>query len=145
MISICGSDCCDECSMKGNTCVGCAESGGHSCGGECVAAECIIKNGPEAFAELKQAIISEVNSLGIKDLHIDGLNLLNGFYVNLEYTLANGQKVKFLRDDKIYFGNQVERPDNERCYGIAADESYILVCEYGCNGADPEIIVYKKR
>ena len=71
--------------------------------------------------------------------------MLNGFYVNLEYTLENGQKGKLLRDDKVYFGNQVERPGNERCYGLVADESYILICEYGCNGADPEIIVYKKR
>lgn len=33
----------------------------------------------------------------------------------------------------------------ERCYGVVADERFILVCEYGCNGADPEIIVYKRR
>lgn len=145
MLSICGLDCCDECSLYKTTCVGCAESGGHPCGGDCVAAESIAKNGPEAFAGLKESIISEVNGLGIKDLHIDGLNMLNGFYVNLEYTLENGQKIKLLRDDKVYFGNQVERPGNERCYGLVADEGHILICEYGCNGADPEIIVYKKR
>lgn len=145
MKAICGLDCGEQCSLKGNACAGCAESGGHPCGGDCVAAECITKNGHEAFAKLKEDIISEVNSLGIKDLRIDGLNMLNGFYVNLEYTLENGQKVKLLRDDKVYFGNQVERPGNERCYGLVADESYILICEYGCNGADPEIIVYKKR
>ena len=45
-------------------------------------------------------------------MHIDGLprveklNALVGKYVNLEYTLPNGQKVKFLDDQKTYLGNQ---------------------------------------
>lgn len=26
-----------------------------------------------------------------------------------------------------------------------ADEDYLLVCEYGCGGADPQIVVYKRR
>ena len=28
---------------------------------------------------------------------------------------------------------------------VVADEKFILVCEYGCNGADPEIVLYKRR
>lgn len=70
---------------------------------------------------------------------------LCGTYVNLEYKLPNGKKVKLLDDTKIYLGHQVEKADSERCYGLVADNNHILVCEYGCNGADPEIIVYKKR
>lgn len=27
---------------------------------------------------------------------------------------------------------------------MTADEHYLLVCEYGENGADPEVIAYKK-
>lgn len=41
--------------------------------------------------------------------------------------------------------NQVEEGNSDRCYGLVADNNYLLVCEYGCNGAEPEIIVYKKR
>ena len=73
------------------------------------------------------------------------LNLLNGFYVNLEYPLPNGGTVKLLNDADIYWGNQIERPGNDRCYGIVGDERHLLVCEYGCNGSDPEILVYQKR
>lgn len=73
------------------------------------------------------------------------LNLLNGFYVNLAYPLANGQSVKLLKDDYVYLGNQVEVPGNDRCYGLVADEQYLLVCTYGCGGSDPQIVLYKKR
>ena len=81
----------------------------------------------------------------IKGLQLQNLNLLNGFFVNLEYPLANGQKVQFLKDNRVYLGNQIEIEGSDRCYGIVADESFILIGEYGCNGADPEIVLYKKR
>ena len=55
------------------------------------------------------------------------------------------ERVKLLDDKKIYLGYQLEKINEDRCYGLAADEKYLLVCEYGCNGADPEIIVFKKR
>jgi len=45
----------------------------------------------------------------------------------------------------MYLGNQIEIDGKERCYGVAADENYLLVCEYGCNGLDPEIVIYKRR
>jgi hypothetical protein len=32
-----------------------------------------------------------------------------------------------------------------RCYGLTADENYLLVCEYGENGKDPEIVVFRRR
>jgi len=99
----------------------------------------------EKLLDLKPVLIEEFNSLGIKGLHLSDLNLLSGSYINLEYTLPNGQKVKLLEDDKMYLGNEIEIEGKERCYGVAADENYLLVCEYGCNGSDPEIIVYKKR
>ena len=41
--------------------------------------------------------------------------------------------------------NQVEIPGSDRCDGIAADDTYLLVCEYGCEGADPQIVLYKRR
>ena len=65
--------------------------------------------------------------------------------MNLEYTLPNGEKIKLLDDTKVYLGYQVEKENSDRCYGFVADNDYLLVCEYGSNGADPEIIVYKKR
>ena len=59
--------------------------------------------------------------------------------------LPNGEKIKLLDDTKIYLGYQVEKANSDRCYGLVADNNHLLVCEYGCNGAEPEIVVYKKR
>lgn len=144
MKSICGSDCCEKCG-KLNECGGCLKTEGRPFGGRCVAASCIKNKGPAAFAELKAELIAEINALGIEGLKVNNLNLLNGLFVNLAYPLANGASVKFLNDNDIYFGNQIERPGSERCYGVVADEAMILVCEYGCMGANPVLICYKKR
>lgn len=144
MKTMCGEDCCSECRYFGNVCEGCEETCGHPCGGTCTAAEYERKNGAGTYPELERQIIEEINSLGIDGLKVDSMNLLSGAYVNLEYTLPNGQTVCLLDDKKIYLANQIERPGNERCYGVAADDNYLLVCEYGCEGADPEILVYKK-
>ncbi len=144
MKSICGLDCCEKCEKRAQ-CGGCAETDGRPFGGKCIAAECIKRGGTQAFEELKKDLIEEINSLEIEDLKVERLNLLNGFFVNLEYTLPGGQKVKLLKDSDVYLGNQTDRQNSDRCYGIAADEKYILVCEYGCMGADPEIVVYKRR
>ena len=53
--------------------------------------------------------------------------------------------VELLRDGEIYLGCQVERPGSERCYGLAANGEHLVVCEYGCGGADPQLVLYKRR
>ena len=144
MKTICGIDC-SECGMV-NQCRGCAETAGNPFGGGCVAAECIRAGGREAFYAFKGRVIDEANALGIPDMPpVKELFLLHGAYVNLEYSLPSGQKVKFLDDRKIYLGCQMEKDRGERCYGLVADERHLLVCEYGCGGDSPEIVVYKRR
>lgn len=77
---------------------------------------------------------------------LDKLNALVGKYVNLEYTLPNGQKVKFLDDQKTYLGNQLESEfGGDRCFGILAGMDFILVCTYEKDGENPELLIYKKR
>ncbi len=150
-ISICGLDC-TTCELN-NTCSGCAETDGKPFGGECIIAECCQKKGCDncgkAFASpcrLKEELIREYNTLGIEDMEeVSDLFALKGSFVNLQYTLPSGQCVKFWDDDTLYLGNQVCKKNSDRCYGLTADENYLLVCEYGDNGSDPEIIVYKKR
>ena len=51
---------------------------------------------------------------------------------------------EILGTNATYWGNQVEKGDG-RCFGIACDEHYILVSEYGKDGADAELVVLKKR
>ena len=138
MMTYCGENCCKECDRL-LACGGCEQCQGHPFGGSCVAER------NSNFSELKQQLIEEINALGIGGLIVDDLNLLTGAYVNLEYPLSNGTTVKFLNDKDIYLGNQIERQDSERCYGVVANEDFILICEYGCNGSDPEIVLYKRR
>ncbi len=144
MLSICGGECCGKCNLR-DDCGGCAKTEGHPFGGTCIAAECVEQGGFEAMEKLKKALIEEFNALGIPSLQVNGLNLLNGLYVNLEYPLVNGQSVKLLEDHRVYWGNQIEIPGSDRCYGIVADDKYLLVCEYGCNGTQPQIVLYKRR
>lgn len=73
------------------------------------------------------------------------LHALKGSYINLEYPLLNGKNVKLLDDNKIYLGSQIHKKGSSRCYGIVADEKYLIVCEYGEFGQDAEIVVYQKR
>ena len=101
---------------------------------------------PHATLPLKQQLIEEVNALGVDGMpKIDNLFVLQGSFVNMEYHI-NGNCVKVLDDNASYWGNQVEREGVPgRCFGIACDEHYILVTEYGKDGADAEIVVLKKR
>ena len=94
---------------------------------------------------MKEQLIRAFNALGIPDMDtVTELHELRGSFVNLEYPLPSGQRVKLLDDDKTYYGNELHRKGSIRCYGLAADEKYLLVCEYGDGGADPEIVVYKR-
>ena len=76
----------------------------------------------------------------------DVLNVLPGSFVNLEYTLSNGTCVKFLDDNATYLGNQLPCEfGGNRCFGIVANMEFLLVCTYEENGANPELVIYKKR
>ena len=102
--------------------------------------------GKEKLKEFKKQLIKEINAfLDIEDLpELEDLNVLPGEYVNMEYTLPNGQKAKFLDDRQTYLGSQLEG-DFGRCIGIAANMECILICSYEENGENPELIIYKKR
>lgn len=149
-VSICGADCAQCPSREG--CGGCRETGGRPFGRDCPVAVCCRDEGHAQCSQcggtckLKAPLIAAFNALGIPDMpEVTDLNVLAGSYINLAYPLPNGQTVKLLEDDKLYFGNQLEKTGSDRCYGIAVDEAYLLVCEYGCGGTDPEIILYQKR
>lgn len=142
-VSICGADC-TKCGDYGK-CRGCTETNGKPFGGACIVASFYCQTGESAFCEFKAKLIDAFNTLGIEDMEkVTDLNALHGAFINLEYTLPGGQTVKFWDDDKIILGNQLHKKNSDRCYGIAADEKYLLVCEYGCQGEDAEIVVYKR-
>ena len=99
------------------------------------------------FEEFKKQLIEEINDLHIEGMpKVEKLNALVGSYVNLEYRLPNGAKVKFLNDRTTYLGNQMESEfGGERCFGVLANMDFILICTYAAGGADPELVLYKKR
>ena len=95
---------------------------------------------------LRLGAIRDVIELPIDDVLDIKLNALVGKYVNLEYTLPNGEKVKFLDDQKTYLGNQMESEfGGDKCFGILASMDFILVCIYEKDGENPELLIYKKR
>ena len=99
------------------------------------------------FDAFKKQLIDEINALGIEGMpKVDKLNALVGSYVNLEYRLPGGAKVKFLDDNNTYLGNQLESElGGDRCFGVLANMDFIMVCTYGEGGLDPELVLYKKR
>jgi transcriptional regulator with XRE-family HTH domain len=99
------------------------------------------------FDEFKQQLMDEINDLHIEGMpKLDKLNALVGKYVNLEYRLPSGAHVKFLDDQTTYLGNQLESElGDSRCFGVLANMDFILICTYEAEGANPELILYKKR
>ena len=150
MKSICGANC-EDCDLfKCKKCEGCKNTNGCPFGKKCWIAKYIEVGGIDSFKKLKVQLIDDFNSLEIEGMSkINELYPLHGEYVNLEYRLPNGIKVKFLNDDEAYLGNQVECifNDNEtkKCFGLVANMNFLLVCEYGENAINPELLLYKKR
>ncbi len=103
--------------------------------------------GNEAFEQFKKTLIDEINALNIEGMpKLEKLNALVGSYINLEYRLPNGKMVKYLDDNATYLGNQLECIfGGDRCFGIAANMDFILICTYEENGKNPELVLYKKR
>ena len=103
--------------------------------------------GDQKFTEFKMQIIEEFNALHIEGLpKVESLNVLPGSLINLEYMLPNGKSVKFLDDNATYLGNQLACEfGGVRCFGIAANMDFLLVCTYEENGSNPELVIYKKR
>lgn len=103
--------------------------------------------GEEKFEEFKKQLIAEFNALSVEGLpEVESLNVLSGSFINLKYTLPNGKIVKFLDDNATYLGNQLPCLfGGTRCFGIAANMEFLLVCTYEENGENPELVIYKKR
>lgn len=99
------------------------------------------------LTQFKRQLMNELNELHIEGLpKVKKLNALVGKYINLEYILPNGKTVKFLDDNKTYLGNQYECEfGGERCFGVAANMDFLLVCTYEADGVNPELVLYKKR
>ncbi|MBQ9552479.1 MAG: helix-turn-helix domain-containing protein [Clostridia bacterium] len=99
------------------------------------------------FEQFKRQLIDEINALHIEGMpKVEKLNALVGQFVNLAYPLPNGEKAKFLNDQTTYLGNQLESEfGGDRCFGVLANMDFILVCTYAAEGADPELVLYKKR
>ena len=101
----------------------------------------------KAFESLKNELIAEFNALKIEGMpKVESLNALVGAYVNLEYPLPSGMIAKFLQDGVTYLGNQFPSElDPKKCFGIIANKEIMLVARYEEGGANPELILFKRR
>lgn len=99
------------------------------------------------FEAFKKDLIAEINAMAIPGMpELARLNALVGGYINMEYRLPNGKTVKFLDDGATYLGNQLEsKLGDGRCFGIAGNMDFILICSYGAKGENPELLAYRKR
>jgi transcriptional regulator with XRE-family HTH domain len=99
------------------------------------------------FDEFKEQLIREINDLHIEGMpKVEALNALVGRFVNLEYRLPSGEKVKFLDDGTTYLGTQLESEfGGERCFGVLANMDFILISTYEKDGENPELVLYQKR
>ncbi len=144
---MCMADC-EKCPSK-ESCPGCVKSDGCPFGKECRIARYIKLGGLSAFAEFKHNLIDEINALKVDGMaRVTELYPLVGRFVNLEYPLPSGEKVKLLRDDEMYLGAQVESifdSGRKHCFGVIAEARFLLICEYGENCDSPEIVLFKRR
>ncbi len=99
------------------------------------------------FEAFNKQLTEEINGLSIEGMpRVEKLNALVGKYVNLAYRLPSGESVKFLNDQTTYLGTQLASEfGGERCFGVVANMDFIMVCTYGKDGVDPELVLYKKR
>ena len=99
------------------------------------------------FEEFKKKLIEEINDLHIEGMpRVEKLNALVGKYVNLEYRLPSGVTMKLLDDQTTYLGTQLESEIVDGlCFGVLANMEFIMVCTYEKEGANPELLLYKKR
>lgn len=99
------------------------------------------------FEAFKTQLMDEINELHIEGMpKVEKLNALVGSYVNLAYRLPSGISVKFLDDQTTYLGNQLESEyGGERCFGVLANMDFIMISTYEAGGANPELVLYKKR
>ncbi|MBQ0092646.1 MAG: DUF3795 domain-containing protein [Clostridiales bacterium] len=148
MESYCGANCAECENKKQQKCGGCGEACGCLYEGKCFIAEYIKAGGKTAFDAFTERLKAEINAFGIEGMpELKDLYALDGAYVNLHYPLPSGEAVPFLKNDRIYLAAQLECEfgESERCFGVVADPSFLLVATYGCNGSDPELLLYRSR
>lgn len=146
--TLCGADC-TACPLQ-KECRGCTATNGCPFGKQCFVARYIQLGGAGAYRQFRQTLLEEINALSLPGMEpIRELYPLAGRFVNLAYPLPGGTQVKLLDDDQIYLGTQTRctfgGADTARCIGIVVAPQCLLVSEYGPNGSDPELLLYKKR
>ena len=65
---------------------------------------------------------------------------------NINDAVAFDDFAQRVYDKATYLGSQLECEfGGDRCFGIAANMDFLLVCTYEENGENPELVIYKKR
>ena len=89
------------------------------------------------FEAFRKQLIEEIIALHIEGMpKVEAVNALVGKFVNLEYGLPNGTKVKFLDDQTTYLGNQLESEivEGPLSSSVLENMDFILVSTYEKHG-----------
>lgn len=90
-------------------------------------------------------LLEQINSLNIEGMpKIDKLYGHKGEFVNILCKLPNGKMDKILDDNKMYYTAEVPKLNSERCFGVATDKVQLAIFEYSKDGADAELVIWKR-
>lgn len=102
--------------------------------------ENISRNKKSQEDTMKEKIVEILRGLDILELNAaKEWCELPGAYVNMESELPDGTVGKILDDEKTYLCCQVPI-DSETCYGVAADESRIVIYRYKNDDSESKIV-----
>ena len=92
-----------------------------------------------------EKLLEQINLLGIEGMpKVNKLYGHKGEFVNILCKLPNGKFDKILDDKKMYYTAELPKPNSERCFGVVTDKVQLAIFEYSKDGADAELIIWKR-
>lgn len=90
-------------------------------------------------------LIEQINSLNIEGMpKVTKLYGHKGEFVNIVCKLPNGKLDKILDNNKMYYTAELPKSNSDRCFGVVTDKVQLAVFEYSKDGADAELILWKR-
>ena len=103
--------------------------------------------GKERLDAFKAGLIEEINALNVDGLpQVEDLHMRAGSALNFEHRLPSGETVQFLDDSATYLCAELPCVfDESTRFCVVANADFISFYTRGEDGANPELLLYKKR
>ena len=115
--------------------------------------EQVLVTGSEEYSIVSSYLVAEIEIEGEKKLYIiepyydlKNENILNckDVFTGENLISIDLEKRKVLDDKKMYYTAELPKPNSERCFGIVTDKVQLAIFEYSKDGADAELIIWKR-